>query len=63
MTDWLRRTLRIKTDAEIAREVSEEPSIKNARRALARVQKWTGVTDDLLERYEAAETARQGRQP
>lgn len=58
MIDWARRLLGIKSDVEIVNGVVDEPTIKNARRALARARKWTGVTEDILADYEEAEAAR-----
>lgn len=61
MIDRLRHALGIKSDAEVAQEVSGEPSVRKARKALARSRKWTGITDDILDDYEAAERRRSER--
>ena len=61
MTGWLRHLLGIKSDEEITNGTLQEPTIRNARRALARARKWTGVTDDILDDYEEAENERRQR--
>lgn len=58
MNEVLRRLFGIKTDAEIVNGVTDEPTVQNAQRALRRVRKWTGVTEDILRDYEQAEEVR-----
>lgn len=61
MSNWFRQLLGIKTDEEIVNGTLQEPTIRNARRALAKARKWTGVSEDILEDYEEAEAYRQKR--
>lgn len=58
--DGIRRALGVKSDADIRAEVAGEPSIRKARTALRRGQKWTGIGDDILGDYQRAEDVRLG---
>lgn len=48
---WFKKLLGVKTDEEIESCVSDEPTIRNARKALKRA-------DGILENYQAAEDQR-----